>query len=79
MSFLSDDQEAPGNPFFNTIPVLVKEKEANQNQSLCTDIIYIRIEGMFILSITFKSHHPSAAIDLGYKNDLHRKMFIKNK
>ena len=38
MSFLSDDQEAPGNPFFNTIPVLVKEKEANENQSLCTNI-----------------------------------------
>ena len=37
-SFLTDDLEAPGNPFFNTIPVLVKEKQANQNQSLCRDI-----------------------------------------
>ena len=40
---------------------------------------YIRIEGMFVLSITFKSYYTSAAIDLGYKNDLHRKMFMKNK
>ena len=36
---------------------------------------------MFVISIsiTFKSHFTSAAIGLGYKNDLHRKIYVHQK